>query len=90
MEAASFPQDSLGRGGAGDDAGAAGSCPGTPEMRRRQEEVLRRLAGQVGSLHVCPDLLCTPETGFRVRELLTEKAFYKLQSAVTVPHHKNR
>uniref|UniRef100_I3JGJ8 Tetratricopeptide repeat, ankyrin repeat and coiled-coil containing 2 n=1 Tax=Oreochromis niloticus TaxID=8128 RepID=I3JGJ8_ORENI len=29
------------------------SCPGTPEMRRRQEEVLRRLAGQVVSYHFC-------------------------------------
>lgn len=24
-----------------------GSCPGTPEMRRRQEEAMRRLASQV-------------------------------------------
>ncbi|KAK1878333.1 Protein TANC2 [Dissostichus eleginoides] len=33
--------------------GAGGSCPGTPEMRRRQEEALRRLAGQVVSYHFC-------------------------------------
>lgn len=26
---------------------ASGSCPGTPEMRRRQEEAMRRLASQV-------------------------------------------
>ena len=25
----------------------SGSCPGTPEMRRRQEEAMRRLASQV-------------------------------------------
>lgn len=25
----------------------SGSCPGTPEMRRRQEEAMRRLAAQV-------------------------------------------
>lgn len=47
-EAVSFSHNSLGRGGAGDEGGG-GSCPGTPEMRRRQEEALRRLAGQVGS-----------------------------------------
>uniref|UniRef100_A0A672SI95 Tetratricopeptide repeat, ankyrin repeat and coiled-coil containing 2 n=1 Tax=Sinocyclocheilus grahami TaxID=75366 RepID=A0A672SI95_SINGR len=29
------------------------SCPGTPEMRRRQEEVLRRLASQVVAYHYC-------------------------------------
>src|SRR4029434_1755176 len=28
-----------------------GSCPGTPEMRRRQEEALRRLASQVTHTH---------------------------------------
>uniref|UniRef100_A0A8P4GAC2 Tetratricopeptide repeat, ankyrin repeat and coiled-coil containing 2a n=1 Tax=Dicentrarchus labrax TaxID=13489 RepID=A0A8P4GAC2_DICLA len=33
--------------------GGEGSCPGTPEMRRRQEEALRRLAGQVVSYHFC-------------------------------------
>lgn len=36
--------NSLGRGG--EDEGG-GSCPGTPELRRRQEEVVRRLAAQV-------------------------------------------
>lgn len=51
VESASFSHDSLGRGGGGDDAGGGGSCPGTPEMRRRQEEVLRRLAGQVRPSH---------------------------------------
>ncbi|KAK9977416.1 hypothetical protein ABG768_019230 [Culter alburnus] len=29
------------------------SCPGTPEMRRRQEETLRRLASQVVAYHYC-------------------------------------
>ncbi|CAI5674164.1 unnamed protein product [Oreochromis niloticus] len=49
-----FSHDSLGRGGGGGDEGGSGeSCPGTPEMRRRQEEVLRRLAGQVVSYHFC-------------------------------------
>uniref|UniRef100_A0AAX7T3J4 Tetratricopeptide repeat, ankyrin repeat and coiled-coil containing 2a n=1 Tax=Astatotilapia calliptera TaxID=8154 RepID=A0AAX7T3J4_ASTCA len=33
--------------------GSGESCPGTPEMRRRQEEALRRLAGQVVSYHFC-------------------------------------
>ncbi|XP_059203598.1 protein TANC2-like [Centropristis striata] len=51
-EAASFSHDSLRRGGGGDEGGG-GSCPGTPEMRRRQEEALRRLAGQVVSYHFC-------------------------------------
>ncbi|XP_078125342.1 protein TANC2 isoform X2 [Sander vitreus] len=51
-EAVSFSHDSLGRGGGGDEGGG-GSCPGTPEMRRRQEEALRRLAGQVVSYHFC-------------------------------------
>uniref|UniRef100_A0A8C4IHS8 Tetratricopeptide repeat, ankyrin repeat and coiled-coil containing 2a n=1 Tax=Dicentrarchus labrax TaxID=13489 RepID=A0A8C4IHS8_DICLA len=50
--AVSFSQDSLGRGGGGEEGGE-GSCPGTPEMRRRQEEALRRLAGQVVSYHFC-------------------------------------
>ena len=49
VEAVSFSHDSLGRGGGGDEGGGRGSCPGTPEMRRRQEEALKRLAGQVGS-----------------------------------------
>ncbi|XP_075879844.1 protein TANC2-like isoform X2 [Nelusetta ayraudi] len=53
VESVSFSHDSLGRGGGGDDAGGGGSCPGTPEMRRRQEEGLRRLAGQVVSYHFC-------------------------------------
>ncbi|XP_031732098.1 protein TANC2 isoform X3 [Anarrhichthys ocellatus] len=48
-EAVSFSHDSLGRGGGGDE----GSCPGTPEMRRRQEEALRRLAAQVVAYHFC-------------------------------------
>ncbi|KAK3532635.1 hypothetical protein QTP86_027369 [Hemibagrus guttatus] len=29
------------------------SCPGTPEMRRRQEEALRRLSSQVVGYHYC-------------------------------------
>uniref|UniRef100_A0A673H0I0 Protein TANC2-like n=1 Tax=Sinocyclocheilus rhinocerous TaxID=307959 RepID=A0A673H0I0_9TELE len=29
------------------------NCPGTPEMRRRQEEALRRLASQVVAYHYC-------------------------------------
>ncbi|GAA6092202.1 protein TANC2 [Tachysurus ichikawai] len=29
------------------------SCPGTPEMRRRQEEALRRLSSQVVAYHYC-------------------------------------
>ncbi|GLD61193.1 protein TANC2-like isoform X3 [Lates japonicus] len=46
----SFSNDSLERG---DGGGGGGSCPGTPEMRRRQEEVLRKLAAQVVSYHFC-------------------------------------
>lgn len=49
VEAVPFSHDSLGRGGGGDEGGGRGSCPGTPEMRRRQEEALKRLAGQVRS-----------------------------------------
>nr|XP_019960020.1 PREDICTED: protein TANC2-like isoform X2 [Paralichthys olivaceus] len=50
----SLSNDSLGRGGGrGDEGGGGGSCPGTPEMRRRQEEALRKLAGQVVSYHFC-------------------------------------
>ncbi|KAJ8284474.1 hypothetical protein COCON_G00033240 [Conger conger] len=30
-----------------------GSCPGTPEMRRRQEEAMRRLAAKVVAYHYC-------------------------------------
>ncbi|XP_017292278.1 protein TANC2 isoform X2 [Kryptolebias marmoratus] len=48
----SLSHDSSGRGEGGDEGGG-GSCPGTPEMRRRQEEALRRLAGQVISYHFC-------------------------------------
>ncbi|XP_068434760.1 protein TANC2 isoform X2 [Clinocottus analis] len=50
-EVVSFSQDSLGRGGG--DEGGGGSCPGTPEMRRRQEEALKRLAAQVVAYHFC-------------------------------------
>ncbi|XP_034750394.1 protein TANC2 [Etheostoma cragini] len=57
VEAVCLSHDSLGRGGGGGggggDEGGGESCPGTPEMRRRQEEVLRRLAGQVVSYHFC-------------------------------------
>ncbi|XP_061829737.1 protein TANC2 isoform X2 [Nerophis lumbriciformis] len=49
--AESFPHDSLGRGGG--DEGGGGSCPGTPEIRKRQQEALQRLAGQVVSYHFC-------------------------------------
>lgn len=42
----------------------SGSCPGTPEMRRRQEEAMRRLASQVNTpthtqthTHTHPQLL---------------------------------
>lgn len=45
----SFSNDSLGRGGGRGDEGGGGSCPGTPELKRRQEEALRKLAGQVVS-----------------------------------------
>lgn len=34
-----------------------GSCPGTPEMRRRQEEAMRRLASQVP--HTPVTTMCT-------------------------------
>ncbi|XP_028301823.1 protein TANC2-like isoform X2 [Gouania willdenowi] len=37
----------------GDKGGGGESCPGTPEMRQRQKEVLKRLAGQVVSFHFC-------------------------------------
>ncbi|CAG05952.1 unnamed protein product [Tetraodon nigroviridis] len=50
MEAVSLSHNSLGRGR--EDEGG-GSCPGTPELRRRQEEVVRRLAAQVVSYHFC-------------------------------------
>ncbi|MGH0154145.1 UNVERIFIED_CONTAM: hypothetical protein FKN15_036194 [Acipenser sinensis] len=32
---------------------SSGSCPGTPEMRRHQEEAMRRLASQVVAYHYC-------------------------------------
>ncbi|XP_043911147.1 protein TANC2 [Protopterus annectens] len=32
---------------------STGSCPGTPEMRRRHEEAMRRLASQVVAYHYC-------------------------------------
>ncbi|KAM4692361.1 protein TANC2 isoform 2-T2 [Rhinophrynus dorsalis] len=32
---------------------SSGSCPGTPEMRRRQEEAMRRIAAQVVAYHYC-------------------------------------
>ncbi|KAM4531161.1 protein TANC2 isoform 1-T1 [Odontesthes bonariensis] len=50
VESVSISHDSPGRGG---DEGGRGSCPGTPEMRRRLEEAPRRLAGQVVSYHFC-------------------------------------
>ncbi|XP_060946865.1 protein TANC2-like [Limanda limanda] len=49
----SLSNDSLGRGGGRADEGGGGSCPGTPEMKRRQEEALRKIAGQVVSYHFC-------------------------------------
>ncbi|KAF6715041.1 Protein TANC2 [Oryzias melastigma] len=51
IEAVPLSHDSMGKGG--EDEGGGGSCPGTPEMRRKQEEALRRLAGQVVSFHFC-------------------------------------
>ncbi|CAL1588685.1 unnamed protein product [Knipowitschia caucasica] len=51
-ENAQFSHNSMGRS-EGLDEGREGSCPGTPEMKRRQEEALRRLAGQVVSYHFC-------------------------------------
>ncbi|KAF0032259.1 hypothetical protein F2P81_014549 [Scophthalmus maximus] len=47
----SLSNESLGRGGGG--GGGGGSCPGTPEMKRKQEEALRKIAGQVVSYHFC-------------------------------------
>ncbi|AWP18389.1 putative protein TANC2 [Scophthalmus maximus] len=55
----SLSNESLGRGGGGggggrgDEGGGGGSCPGTPEMKRKQEEALRKIAGQVVSYHFC-------------------------------------
>ena len=37
-----------------------GSCPGTPEMRRRQEEGMRRLASQVTHTPVTMNLTSWP------------------------------
>lgn len=52
-----------------------GSCPGTPEMRRRQEEAMRRLASQVPPasppqlLHSAAgrDKLYPPASGWRLK-----------------------
>ncbi|XP_040917669.1 protein TANC2 [Toxotes jaculatrix] len=76
----SFSNDSLGRGGGrGDDGGGGGgggSCPGTPEMRRRQEEVLRKLAAQVVSYHFCQADNChtclVPEFVHNMAAMLSE------------------
>ncbi|XP_074552023.1 protein TANC2-like isoform X2 [Halichoeres trimaculatus] len=74
-DTASFSHDSLGRGGGGDEGGG-GSCPGTPEMRRRQEEALRRLAGQVVSYHFCQADNChtclVPEFVYNMAAMLSE------------------
>lgn len=51
-ESVQFSHNSMGRG-EGVDEGREESCPGTPELKRRQEEALRRLAGQVVSYHFC-------------------------------------
>ncbi|XP_057716881.1 protein TANC2 [Corythoichthys intestinalis] len=70
--AESFPQDSLGRGGAEE----GGSCPGTPEIRRRQQEAVLRLAGQVVSYHFCQADNChtclVPEFVHNMAATLTE------------------
>ncbi|XP_035511503.1 protein TANC2 [Morone saxatilis] len=75
VEAVSFSQDSLGRGGGGEEGGE-GSCPGTPEMRRRQEEALRRLAGQVVSYHFCQADNChtclVPEFVYNMAAMLSD------------------
>ncbi|XP_054462937.1 protein TANC2 isoform X2 [Anoplopoma fimbria] len=74
-EAVSFSQDSLGRGRGGDEGGG-GSCPGTPEMRRRQEEVLRRLAAQVVAYHFCQadncDTCLVPEFVHNMAAMLSD------------------
>ncbi|XP_008293598.1 protein TANC2 [Stegastes partitus] len=78
VEPVSFSHDSLGRGGGGggDEGGGGGSCPGTPEMRRRQEEGLRRLAGQVVSYHFCQADNChtclVPEFVHNMAAMLSE------------------
>ncbi|XP_019740365.1 protein TANC2-like isoform X3 [Hippocampus comes] len=72
--AESVPHDSLGRGGA--DEGGGGSCPGTPEIKRRQQEAMLRLAGQVVSYHFCQADNChtclVPEFVHNTAALLTE------------------
>lgn len=51
-ESLPFSHNSMGRG-EGMDEGREESSPGTPEMKRKQEEALRSLAGQVVSYHFC-------------------------------------
>ncbi|XP_042361228.1 LOW QUALITY PROTEIN: protein TANC2-like [Plectropomus leopardus] len=78
VEAVSFSHDSLGRGGdeGGGGGGGGGSCPGTPEMRRRQEAALRRLSGQVVSYHFCQADNChtclVPEFVHNMAEMLSD------------------
>uniref|UniRef100_UPI0037E91287 protein TANC2-like n=1 Tax=Semicossyphus pulcher TaxID=241346 RepID=UPI0037E91287 len=76
VDAVSFSHDSLGRGGGGDEGGGGGSCPGTPEMMRRQEEALRRLAGQVVSYHFCQADNChtclVPEFVYNMAAMLSD------------------
>ncbi|XP_061701795.1 protein TANC2 isoform X2 [Syngnathoides biaculeatus] len=71
--AESFPHDSLGRGG---DEGGGASCPGTPEFKRRQQEAMLRLAGQVVSYHFCQADNChtclVPEFVHNMAAMLTE------------------
>lgn len=47
-----------------------GSCPGTPEMRRRQEEAMRRLASQVPDMHSnCTDIyISAPDLQTRLQQ----------------------
>ncbi|XP_041673484.1 protein TANC2 isoform X2 [Cheilinus undulatus] len=75
VDAVSFSHDSLGRGGGGEEGGGS-SCPGTPEMRRRQEEALRRLAGQVVSYHFCQADNChtclVPEFVYNMAAMLSD------------------
>ncbi|KAM7386074.1 hypothetical protein PAMA_008950 [Pampus argenteus] len=78
VESVSLSHDSLGRGGGGggDEGGGGGSCPGTPEMKRRQEEALRRLAGQVVSYHFCQSDNChtclVPEFVYNMAAMLSD------------------
>ncbi|XP_061604448.1 protein TANC2 isoform X2 [Phyllopteryx taeniolatus] len=62
------------RGGA--DEGGGGSCPGTPEVKRRQREAMLRLAGQVVSYHFCQADNChtclVPEFVHNTAAMLTE------------------